>query len=150
MEGLRKAALTLANLREQDRAWLMARLEAQERERVAPLLSELRELGLSLDAQSIAQVIEGKAGVPDEEGRRAEARPLAAASPRAVAGALESEPDWLIALVLRGRAGPWRTEVLAALGAERRMRIEKLGRTAPEVKPRMMETLLAAIEARLA
>jgi hypothetical protein len=148
MEGLRKAALTLANLHEQDRAWLMGRLEAGERARVAPLLAELNELGLSLDPQSLAQVIEGKAGGRGE-GRRDEARPLASAAPRAVAEALEGEPDWLIALVLRGRSGPWRTEVLALLGAERRVRIEKLGRTAPEVGPRMMATMLSAIEARL-
>jgi hypothetical protein len=149
MEGLRKAALTLANLHEQDRAWLLGRLDAGERARLAPLLGELSELGLSLDPQALAQVIDGKADGRGE-GRRAEPRPLASAAPRAVAEALENEPDWLIALVLRGRSGPWRTEVLALLGAERRVRIEKLGRTAPEMKPRMMETLLSAIEARLA
>jgi len=149
MEGLRKAALTLANLHEQDRAWLMGRLDVGERARLAPLIGELSELGLSLDPQSLRQVIEGKAGAR-AEGRRDPGSSLASAAPRAVAEALEREPDWLIALVLRGRSAPWRTEVLALLGAERRMRIEKLGRTAPEVRPRMLETMLSVIEARLA
>ncbi len=143
MEELRKAVLTLANLHEQDRAWLMDRLGAGERERVAPLLGELRELGLSLDPQSLQQVVGGG------ETARREARSLASAAPRAVFEALEREPDWLIALVLRGRSWPWRAEVLAHLGAERRLRTEKLALSALEVTPRMMETMLSAIEARL-
>jgi hypothetical protein len=149
MEGLRKAALTLANLHEQDRAWLMGRLEAGERERLAPLLGELGELGLSLDPQSLRRAVGGKAEERKEEPRDPR-RLLASAAPAALAQALEPEPDWLIALVLRVRSWPWRAEVLALLGAERRMRIEKLGRTAPEIRPRMMEEMLSAIEARLA
>jgi hypothetical protein len=149
MEGLRKAALTLANLHEQDRAWLMGRLDAGERARIGPLLGELRELGLSLDPQSLAQAFEGKAGGRGEE-RRDKARPLESAAPSAVAEALEREPDWLIAVVLRGCSAPWRREALALLGVERRLRIEKLGRAAPEVSARMMAAMLSAIEARLA
>ena len=142
MQELRKAALTLANLHELDRAWLMGRLDASERARLAPLIGELRSLGLSLDPQTVRQVVE------DKGDGRVEARPLASAVPRVVAQALEEEPDWLIAIVLRSRSWPWRGEVLSLLGAERRERIERLARMALEVRPSMMETILSVIEER--
>jgi hypothetical protein len=147
MQELRKAALTLANLHELDRAWLMGRLDASERARLAPLVGELRSLGLAVDPQALRQAVEGKAD-GRVEAPRDEARALASAAPRAVFEALEREPDWLIALVLRARAWPWRAELLALLGAERRMRVERLARTTLEVRPRMMQSVLSALEER--
>src|SRR5882672_11334147 len=106
-EPLRKAALALASVNPLDRAWLLARLDSDERTRLAPLLSELRGLGLVFDPGSVRELLaEGRDGAAASPATSAEAHPLDGAAVQAVFGALADEPDELIALVVRARAWP--------------------------------------------
>lgn len=141
--GMRKAALMLSSLGEEDRAWLLARLNAEDRERLAPLVSEVRAMGIALDPQAVKGLVDpaSRPAVPS--------RPIEAASAPSVFGALSKEPDWLIALLLRERAWPWREAFLQLLGTERRMRVRRARPAAVELPPRAAQALLERIEARL-
>lgn len=138
MNGERKAALALASLGDTDRAWMLERLAEPQRARVATLLDELREMRVPFDRELVKQL------APQPEAPHG----LHAFDAQAVLGALEDEPDWLVALVLRARAWPWRAGLLQRLPAERRSRI---GRALPhglELGPKLVAAVLAAVDER--
>ena len=138
--ALRKAALTLAGLGERDRAWLLGRLHAPEREQVAGLLTELRDMRVQVDAELVRRLALEPA--PVERG-------LAGADATAALRALRDEPDWLVALVLRARAWPWSEEFLRRAGAERRQRIRSAMHAAAELRPKTIARIISALDARV-
>jgi hypothetical protein len=149
MDGLRRAALVLSSLRADDRAWMLARVHDTERVRLAELVSEVRGLGLSLDAQTLRQFVHSDGSQLDLEADDARSSNIASASPGAVHEILGREPDWLIAIVLRARPWRWREAFLSLLGAERRRRVGSALPPGIEVRPRVIEALTSAISARL-
>ena len=144
MDGMRKAALMLSSLRDEDRAWLLAQVGETERSQLGSLLAEVGELGVSLDAQTVRQLVQTSAAPESDSAPR----PLANASAQSVFEILAHEPDWLIAIVVQARPWKWREPFLVLLGTERRLRVRR-ARPAAKVKPRMLEVLIAAVEARL-
>jgi ribosomal protein L12E/L44/L45/RPP1/RPP2 len=152
MSGPRKAALTLAGLAPQDRAWMLERLSDTERERLAPLIKELDGLGLAFDAglleAALAPAAAAPAAPPQPEAAVA-SRPLDAAAAQAIHEVLAEEPDWLVAALLRSRAWPWREAFLRLAGAERRQRLRQALPSGVELRPKAAQALLAALERRL-
>lgn len=138
--GLRKAALTLAGLGEQDRAWLLERLQMPERTRVADLLEELHGMRVAVDQNLVRRLALEPA--PAATG-------LAGADAETALRALREEPDWLIAQVLRARAWGWSAEFLRAIGVERGRRILDAQRDIGELRPRTLARILAALDARV-
>jgi hypothetical protein len=146
MDGMRKAALTLAALRDEDRDWMLARLPREERRAMRRLVREVAALGITIDAQTLRELTEPAAGPP---GGAASERRLHSARAAELHGLLESEPEALIAAVLRAGAWPWRRDLLESLGPERRRRVEAARDPALEVRPRALQAACDAIEARL-
>ena len=138
--ALRKAALTLAGLGARDRAWLLGRLQAPEREQIGGLLGELRDMRVPVDADLVRKLALEPA--PTATG-------LAGADARAAMRALRDEPDWLVALVLRARAWPWSEEFLRLAGAERRQRIRGAMHDVVELRPKTVARILSALDARV-
>ena len=141
MDMLRRSALRLAGLADEDRAWILERLPEASRLRVADLLAELRKKGVAFDEQLLAEL-----EPPRPEERRAG---LGTASAREVLDALEGEPDWIVASLLRSGPWPWRGELLRLVPAERAARIEAASRALAAPAARAVEALLAAAEQRV-
>jgi hypothetical protein len=140
--GYRKAALLLSGLGGRDRDWILARLAAEERGALCALIDELRELGLNPDAPLARELaLSAPAAQPP--------RLSVAASARAAFAVLGREPDWLIALVLRLRPWPWREAFLRLLGTEWRMSVQEALPRDGEVRPKVVQTMIAALERRL-
>jgi hypothetical protein len=140
-DGYRRAALMLSSLGNADRDWILGRLQAEEQTELRVLLEELRGLGLAPSASLVKEL--------------ALSRPAAEPAPASVAvsaatafAVLAREPDWLIALVLRLRPWPWRESFLRLLGTEWRMRVRE-SLPSGEARPKLVQTLLAAVERRL-
>jgi hypothetical protein len=149
VDGLRKAALLLSSLRAEDRAWMLARVHDSERAQLVALLSEVHGLGVSLDAQTLRQLARSDSAEPEPETDVARSSNVASASAGAMHEVLGREPDWLIAIVLRDRPWRWREAFLNLLGTERRMRVQRVLPPGIDVRPRVIEALISAIEARL-
>jgi len=146
VDGLRKAALALSGLRDADRDWILARLPSGTQSGIAPLLEELRAMRIRLEPEDVAQLLEA----PRKDAETVRAVPtLELASPRMVLEVLEAESDWLVAVVLRARAWPWRAGFLELLDAERRKRVRATLRQALPERPKVLNAALAAIEERL-
>src|SRR2546427_783732 len=139
-DGYRTAALALHALAEQDRTWVLGRLGAPERARLASLLAELQDLGLTADLNGVE--------APGSE-PRPNTRPLDNAPAAAMAEALLAEPDWLIAAVVRARRWPWREDFLRLLGTERRLQVDGCVSRDIQMRPKAVEALVAAVEARI-
>jgi hypothetical protein len=145
LSGERKAALALASLGVEDRAWMLERLPEPPRARVAALLDELREMRVPFDRELAKQL----APEPVKEQPAKEQRSLDSADVLAVLTALEREPDWLVALVLRARPWPWRAAFLQGIGSERELNIKRALPVAVAVRPKFLAALLAALEEKL-
>lgn len=148
----RHAALLLHTVSDDDRAWLLSRMDGAERARLQGLVDELRTIGIPpapelLDELGpIATVRSGAA--PAGRGG------LQHADAAALAGVLAAEPAELIARVIALGPWPWTGALLARLGALQRQqvmdRVAALAR-APERAPSALDArLLGLVEARLA
>lgn len=140
-DGYRRAALMLSSLAGADRDWILGRLQADEQTELRVLLEELRGLGLAPSAALVKELALSRPA--------AQPAPVSVAVSAATAFAvLAREPDWLIAFVLRLRPWPWRESFLRLLGTEWRMRVQA-ALPAGEPRPKVAQTLLAAVERRL-
>lgn len=142
VSGERKAALALSSLVEADRAWMLERLQEPQRARLVALLDELGAMRVSFDRELLKQLGEPEKAPP-------EVHALETADPRPLLDVLEREPDWLVALVLRARAWPWRSALLERLGTERARRVARVAPDAPALRPKALAALLDALEARV-
>jgi len=156
MSGFRKAALTLAGLAPQDRAWMLERLGEAERGKLAPLLKELDGLGFEADMleAALSPRAPAQGAAPAAPSRPVDpapaARPLDAATAQAIHDLLADEPDWLVAALLRSRACPWREAFLRLAGTERRQRLQQALPSGVELRAKAAQALVAALETRLA
>lgn len=132
MDGMRRAALALSTLCARDRDWMLGRLPAAQRERIAPLLQELGGLGLVPEADIHERL-------RDEENRQlaaqlaggdalAEAaiRRLDAHAPAVVVQMMADESDVAVAALTARFPWRWTAAVLQALEPSRRTRIARL------------------------
>lgn len=138
---LRRCALRLAALAGEDRGWILARLPEAARSRLGELLRELEAKPVRFDEELLAALEAPRAEPP---------RGLEAAGAAEAWRALEAEPDWVIAALLKGRAASWRAGLLALVAAPRAARIEEAARSLSPAAPRAAEALAAAVEERIA
>ena len=139
----RSAALLLHALSNSDRQWLLQQLRPEDCTILAPMLEELRQMGIPADRALLRELL-GDAAVPGKSALSAVSaaveRPLPLESsgnfeadcidrlvredPVALAAVLRPEPAQLIAHLLLMRDWPWRTQVLMRLGPAIRGRVE--------------------------
>lgn len=139
----RSAALLLHALSKSDRQWLLQQLRSEDCTILAPMLEELRQMGIPADRALVRELL-GDAAAPDKSALSAFSaaveRPLPLVSsgnseadcidrlvkedPVALAAVLRPEPAQLIAHLLLLQDWPWRTQVLMRLGPAIRGRVE--------------------------
>lgn len=113
----RSAALLLHGMSEADHEWAWEQLEDVQRATLAPLLRELRELGVPSDASLLHNVIaEAPSPAPQMESARDR---VSKADPAQLAELLYPEPAGLVQCLLALGPWPWQSQVLAALRARR-------------------------------
>jgi hypothetical protein len=138
MDGHRRAALALHGLPPADRAWMLEQLAPAQRQPLARLLDELRELGIPAEPIEIALPLDAASRL-----RRAPAR--------AVRRLLAGEPDGVVAAVLAIEPWPWSGAVLARLPRVRRRaiaaRLQRRRDASPA--PRLDQALLDELDQRL-
>ncbi len=139
----RRAALLLHTVSANDRDWLLAQLSADERRLMDPLLAELRDLGIPIERELLAEVAGGGA---DEVGG------LAGADPALVARVLAAEPLDLIARVFALGPWSWSGAVLTAMSPVRREQLrDRLTSANRPAGPRSLldARLLELVQARV-
>src|SRR5262245_25441672 len=129
---------------------MLAQLPEAPRARMSALLGELREMRVSFDSELVKQLgPEPRKENAREKDKEKEAHGLESADVHAVATVLEQEPDWLVAMVLRARAWPWRTAFLQRIGSERTRRVTRLAPHTVAARPKLVAALLAALEEKV-
>lgn len=147
MRGYRRAALTLHGLLPADREWMMAQLPESQREQLGSHLAELVHLGIPADRALLDDAVRLARSAQPLSDAPLDTR-LRYASCDQILQVLVTEPDQLIALVLKIEPWPWRDELLERLGVERRGRVARLLRQL-ELKSGLGEALLSGLARRL-
>lgn len=119
---LRRAAMLLHSMGEADRRWMLERLDAAQRPRIEALLAELRALEFPVDADLVRESLAGT--VSTQVGPLVPPTGLSGWGVEQAARVLTSEPDDVIALLLRAGQWPWAAGLRTRLGAERVRRVE--------------------------
>lgn len=120
MNEMRRAALTIHALQEDDRRWILARLAPQIQQALEPLLAELAELGIPADSRLIEEVLQGQPGTDSAQVQAPWRRELAAADARRLEELLQGEPPAMVARILSAGPWPWEHDLLAGLPPDRR------------------------------
>lgn len=138
----RQAALTLHALDEADRVWMLEALPPVQRLAIAPLLQELRELGIPGDAVTVVAEVDADTGQarPADESHEVDFG--------TVARILSEEPLRLTATLLASRPRQWRDGFLASLGPDyaRRVQAEAVACTPA---PALQAAVLGALRSRV-
>lgn len=142
----RQAALRLYDTRPEDREWVLAQLQEQDRSQLREMLQELAELGIPSDV-SVRTEIEATQH-EDDRVKNSKPKTLRDASAEHVLGVLGDEPAWLISTVLNIEDWAWRDSFIAGLYSARRSAIERMPKRM--VRPGLAEALVSSIELRLA
>ena len=133
LEG-RKAALLLHSLAEQDRKWMLDRLDPRQKTEIEPLLAELRSLEVPVQPDLVRTLVR------DAAAGTAPSQRLAGVSPGAVHDLLSAEPARFVAQALQ--LGP------ASWSADPRARV--LRRGAGESPDGLPAALASALQEELA
>jgi len=145
----RRAALLLHSLAVGERRRVLTRLTAGESAMLAPLLDELKELGVSpslgrqLQAESHAAQREAAAGQTQA------AQTRLALNPQQIADLLESCDALTVAQLLRARSWPWEAQVLEALPATRRSEVLSMSSELASLGPAAQSALCECFEQRM-
>lgn len=143
----RSAALLLHGMSEADRAWAWEQLGEPQRATLAPLLQELRELGVPRDQALVSELI---AEVPPQAAPARTARErVAAADAVQVAQLLCPEPALLARRLLALGPWPWQSQVLMALRAQHGEALEPMSDERVVPAPALDEALLERMAERL-
>lgn len=116
MSPLHQAALTVHALPAADRRWLLEALPPAQRQVIAPLLEELRELGIPADAQ-LLQHVRPAAPVSAAPSPLPWPEHLDAIGQEALARVLEREPPGVARHLLAMREWPWARDLATRLTA---------------------------------
>ena len=158
-QAQRQAALLLHAMCEQDRAWALDRPPPPQRGTIETLLRELRELGIAPEPARLALAVQGDPASAEAGAGGGSVPPaldplmsLSGPQARRLAGLLAGEPPQLVARLLRARSWPWQSELMDALGAVERGRVqERLRELAHDVAepPGLLQALASAVWQRL-
>lgn len=116
----RRAALTLHALPEEDREWVLRRLDPGQQQLVSEQLSELQALGVVADERLVRQALDQSGEREAPQGWQERLRLCDAAS---MLGLLQGEPASLIARVLALGPWPWEQAFLEHVGPTRRTEV---------------------------
>jgi hypothetical protein len=153
VNGLRKAALYLHGLEEPDRLWLLNALSQDEREQIQAVIGELQAMKVPsgnawLPELVEAQAVEQQSAETDVSETQIEA--IDRADLAKISQALEDEPDWVVALLLKHRVWSWRQAYISKQYLRKREQLlralEIPGRS---LKPKVEDALLRAFAVRL-
>lgn len=115
MDPARRYALTLHALSAVDRDWILGRLSPAARKRLLPLMDELKGLGLRIDRNLLATLVDGggleatSRVINDEDSHHHDVRLLDRADSQWVAAVLQSEPVVLRRAVENAHEWSWAT-----------------------------------------
>ncbi|HEX7888057.1 MAG TPA: hypothetical protein VF522_01750 [Ramlibacter sp.] len=141
----RRAALTIHALGEEDRAWMLAQLQPQQRAVLEPLLSELRDLGIQSDRRVLEQI---ESDSPSPVSATARLARLGRPQIQHLARLLEQEPPEVTRALLAAGDAAWRNSLLKALDPRFATRVRGLS-SAVSNGPALAAALLAVVEGRL-
>ena len=149
MDAYEKCAERLIDASVEDRAWVLTQLSPEDRIRIVAMLQDMVETAgvLQVDTKCVTTKAELRQAQPGHEMFSA----LADADFIAIEKLLESEPDWMIALLVRDARWPWVESFLAGLDSARLERIEcwvRIGRDT--IKPAVVEYLFKLTNEKLA
>lgn len=145
-DGYHKSALRLSSASPEERTWVLAQLDPEDRVRLAAALQDLR------DSASPSGPTEGgfSAGPHDDAPYPPVNDALKRVGHEAMAALLRDEPDWVIALLVGEAQWPWVEGYLAQLSADR---LQALGacvqRVNATVKPRSRAAAIDIVSERL-
>ena len=158
-DARRRVALTLHALAPSDRAWLLEKLDLEDRRAVQALLAELGVMRMTIEPalveEATATPVASRAMEYDELEPRGETQPLesltriAHAKAEAMVRVLQDEPNAVVASVLAIGEWQWRGELLSRLGPERAKRIAELTREAIRPAPLARAAFVEAVAKRL-
>ncbi|SDA89591.1 hypothetical protein SAMN03159443_04275 [Pseudomonas sp. NFACC15-1] len=137
--ALRKAAIRLACSHVEDREWILARLEPEERRQVEVLLEEINLLGLSSDPSVVAALMSELAVAPSA------ARPTPDNAPLKARLSKATHPFWG-ALVLQLETATARREVLGGLANSAEIRRWDSKFAKQVLPPALMNSLKARMD----
>lgn len=142
----RRAALTVHALGTEDRAWMLAQLQPQQRALIEPLLEELRDLGIHADRRALEQIqVETTSPATAATAlARLDRREI-----RELARLLEREAPEVVRTLLAGDASSWSRSLRKALAPAFALRVSRLP-PGPVAGPALHAALAAAVERRLA
>jgi hypothetical protein len=138
--GLRRCALVLHGLPQEDRQWLLAQLDPAHRDSLKVLVEDLNSLGMAPDPQLLRDLL--------GQVRRSPAAPVMRADDAELAQILLREPASLAALALKGHPDPER--ILALFDAPHRREVLSRRESHPgPVPPRLASCLREELDQRL-
>jgi hypothetical protein len=120
MSEMRRAALTLHALQENDRRWVLRQLDARAQQALQGLLAELTELGIPADGTLIEQALRAPHTTQQAAEQAEWRRELAASDPECLQAVLGREPPALVARILDAGPWPWERGLLGSLPSGRR------------------------------
>lgn len=147
----KKAALYLHGLHQTDRAWLLERLSATQRNKVSPLLQELTDLGIPEHSLLVNDI--NTVGSEFEQGETssiAEAhgeqkvqvlkRQLAAVAEPSVLNVLSQQENYVVAAITQMAPWPWLPALQDKMGSE--LSLSPTERLTPAMQGSLLEALL--------
>jgi hypothetical protein len=153
MNGAGDAVRLLGSLGATDRRWILDRLPASARARLAEQVDAARDEASAAPAMMAMEPLHAHESLPDVEDdfewRRCVAR-LSAANPATLAQVLQSEPAWLIDALLHAADWPWREPFRKSLPAAVRAELTALERSGARLGAPATQTLVRELAARAA
>jgi hypothetical protein len=157
MDVFKKAALHLHGLEPVDCHWILEQLPEMQRETLAAMLDELRELGIPRDPTVLT--LSNNEGALDQNSRKhpkaGREEPVFAAIANApisrLGEILENESDATIAAVLLADEWPWKTPLLTGFDLDRQKKISREMETLRgKLTEKFRSSLLSVLAERLA
>ena len=126
-----QVGLTLQSLRDDDRNWLLGQLSQTERELIDDLVKEQLH-NPSVPESKFEQALNIVTSLDGDGQLISQLNRLA---PTQIAAVLDSEPDWVAALILNAHAWTWHTAVIEELGVVRKAAIRRCAHAITEAHP---------------
>lgn len=126
-----QVGLTLRNLHDDDRNWLLGQLSQTERELIDNLVKEQLHHP-SVQENKFEQAVSMVTSADSDDQTISQLNRLA---PMQIATILDSEPDWVAAFILDAHAWTWHSAVLDELGVVRKAAIRRCAHAVTETHP---------------
>lgn len=150
MTSMHDAAAMLFVLHDEDREWIMSKLPEGHRATVEQQLADLSELGFVRGNVAMDPLGDGDdIGAVPPTVPQDELATLKSASCEAVWRVVASEPDALIARLIRAQPWPWANDLMCRMSAEKREQLQRMGGQLPPA-PALDLAVAGEVNTRLA